>query len=327
MIKPSHGLLIAAGLLFATTVLAKPNDSVLSTVIENDVIAGSDRHYTSGFLVSYVSGINRGPQRAANLGRRLPMIDADDDLHVGLSVGHEIYTPRRIKNPNLIPDDRPYAGYLYGAMDFTVSNARALSTWRLSAGIVGPSSRAEEGQRELHRRIGSPDPAGWEHQLKDEFAYNVSYERQWRPLCDTPRRNRLDVLPHLGLAAGNVGTYANVGAILRVGRNLCADYGPPRVRPALPGSMFFSPQGDDWTGYFYLGLDGRYVAHNIFLDGNSDKDSHSVEKRKWVGDLQLGFVVSTQRFRLAYSHVIRTKEFEVQRVHNRFGSLTLAMRL
>ena len=72
---------------------------------------------------------------------------------------------------------------------------------------------------------------------------------------------------------------------------------------------------------------GRGVAHNIFLDGNSDKDSHSVEKRKWVGDLQLGFVVSTQRFRLAYSHVIRTKEFELQRVHNRFGSLTLAMRL
>ena len=120
-------------------------------------------------------------------------------------------------------------------------------------------------------------------------------------------------------------TYANVGAIFRVGRNLSSDYGPPRIRPALPGSMFFSPNADGITWYFYLGADGRYVAQNIFLDGNTSKDSHSVDKRKWVGDLQVGFVINSSNLRLAYSHVVRSREFEGQSLHNRFGSLTLAV--
>ena len=303
------------------------NDSVLSMIVENDVIAGSDRHYTSGLLISYVSGLNRGPRTFDSLARRLPMISDDDDMHVGLSIGHEIYTPREIKVPTLITDDRPYAGYLYAAADFTISNDHALSTWRLNLGIVGPSTRADQMQSEIHAAIGSPIPEGWEHQLDDEFTYGLLYEKQWRPLCDTQCAGwGADVLPHMGLSLGNASTHANIGAIFRVGRNLSSDYGPPRIRPALPGSLFFKPSANGMTWYLYAGIDGRYVAHNIFLDGNTNKDSHSVPRKKWVGDLQLGFVVSSRKLRLSYSHVIRSREFENQPRHNRFGSLTLAYR-
>ena len=250
-------------LLFLTLCVAfcaqAANKSVVSLVAENDVITGTDRHYTSGVLLSYVSGINRGPDRFTDLGRRLPMIDDDDDLHFGFSIGHEIYTPRDIDVAALIEEDRPYAGHLYAAADFTISNPRALSTWRLNLGIVGPSSKAEEIQTDLHRRIGAETPEGWDNQLKDEFAYGILYEKQWRPLCDTQCTGwGADLLPHVGFSLGNVSTYANVGAIFRVGRNLSSDYGPPRIRPALPGSMFFSPNADGITWYFYLGADGRY---------------------------------------------------------------------
>lgn len=302
-------------------------DSVTTVVVENDVITGSDRHYTSGVLFSYVSGLNRGPKTVDALARRLPMIDDDDDLHVGLSIGHEIYTPREIKVPTLIADDRPYAGHLYAAADFTISTEKTLSTWRFNLGIVGPSARAKNMQRELHRRIGSPIPEGWDNQLDDELAYGILYEKQWRPLCDSQCTGwGADLLPHLGISLGNVASTANVGAIFRVGRNLGSDYGPPRIRPALPGSLFFKPNAHGLTWYLYAGVDGRYVAQNIFLDGNTHKDSHSVERRKWVGDFQVGFVMNSQRFRLAYSHVVRSREFEGQPEHNRFGSLTLAYR-
>ncbi len=327
MLKLSRHLTLLASLVFSASCLAANDDAVISVVAENDVITGSDRHYTSGFLLSYVSGLNLGPRRAKNIAHKLPMIDEDDDLHIGLSIGHEIYTPRNIDDPNLIATDRPYAGHLYAAADFTVSNRRSLSTWRLSLGMVGPSSKAKQIQTNLHRRIGSPEPRGWDNQLKDELAYAFVYEKQWRPLCDSQCKGwGADLLPHTGASLGNVSTHANVGAIFRVGRNLGSDYGPPRIRPALPGSLFFKPSTDGTTWYLYAGVDGRYVAHNIFLDGNTHKNSHSVDRRKWVGDVQIGFVLNTQHFRLAYSHVVRSREFEGQPFHNRFGSLTLATR-
>ena len=93
----------------------------------------------------------------------------------------------------------------------------------------------------------------------------------------------------------------------------------------MPGSLFFKPVNEGLSWYFYAGVDGRYVANNIFLDGNTNKDSHSVERRKWVGDAQIGFVANTRSFRLAYSYVVRSREFEGQSEHNRFGSLTLSV--
>ncbi len=299
------------------------DDAVVSLIVENDVITGTDRHYTSGVLLSYVSGLDEGPPGAENFGRKLFFIDDDDQMHVGFSLGHEIYTPKDISNPDLIVDDRPYAGHLYGAVDFTISDDYELSTWRINMGIVGPSARAEDIQSDLHREIGSPIPRGWEHQLDDEFAWGLMYEKQWQW---RPRKNT-SFLPHAGVSIGNVSTHATVGAMFRVGRNLDADYGPPRLRPALPGSLFFKPDGDGTTWYFYLGVDGRYVAQNLFLDGNTSKDSHSVSRKNWVGDFQAGFVINNRRLRLAYSHVIRSKEFEGQDERSRFGSVTLAVRI
>src|SRR3546814_17784538 len=97
----------------------------------------------------------------------------------------------------------------------------------------------------------------------------------------------VDVTPHLGAALGNVYTYGAGGLTLRFGEDLPDDYGPPRIRPALPGSDYFRPT-DDFGWYFFAGAEGRIVARNIFLDGNTFKDSHSVDKRPLVADLQAG---------------------------------------
>src|SRR3546814_8870959 len=101
----------------------------------------------------------------------------------------------------------------------------------------------------------------------------------------------VDVTPHLGAALGNVYTYGAGGLTLRFGEDLPDDYGPPRIRPALPGSDYFRPT-DDFGWYFFAGAEGRIVARNIFLDGNTFKDSHSVDKRPLVADLQAGIAVN-----------------------------------
>ena len=121
------------------------------------------------------------------------------------------------------------------------------------------------------------------------------------------------------------GAAAAVGATVRFGMDLPSDFGPPRIRPSLPGSALFDP-GKDWAWYFFAGVEGRYVLHNIFLDGNTFSDSHSVDKEPLVGDFQVGAAITVGRMRLAYIHLLRTREFKQQDVHDRFGVISVAFK-
>jgi hypothetical protein len=120
-------------------------------------------------------------------------------------------------------------------------------------------------------------------------------------------------------------TYASAGLVLRLGNNLTADFGPPRSRPALSGSAFFEP-GEGFGWYVYAGVEGRAVARNIFLDGNTWQDSRSVERIPGVGDASLGAVAMWGSVRLAASYTFRSREFEAQPRAAQYGSLSLSAR-
>ncbi len=115
----------------------------------------------------------------------------------------------------------------------------------------------------------------------------------------------------MNLVVGNVYTYAAGGVMFRVGDNLKRDLSPPNIRPGFPGLAYFRG-GDESSWYLFLGFESRLVARDIFLDGNTFKDSHSVEKEKLVGDMQFGLVYQVNRWRFAFSNMLRTKEFATQ---------------
>lgn len=308
----------------STTVCA---DSVLNLLVENDVFANTDRHYTSGVMLNYVSGIDEGPERLRRMGIRFPGIEPDDRMHVAVSLGHEIYTPTDIETPELLKEDRPYAGHVYLAAGFTTENPDEIETWRLSLGLVGPGARAEVIQNNLHREIGSPEALGWDYQLKNEFVLSAAYEKKWLNLARSKAWNNsleFDFIPHASGAVGTPMTYIGGGAMVRLGHNLHRDYGPPRVRPSLPVSQFYEPDGSaSW--FLFAGVDARFIAHNLFLDGNNFRSSHSVDREHFVADLQSGFVWNNSRFRLAYSMVYRTREFKGQDERDVFGSLSISV--
>lgn len=112
---------------------------------------------------------------------------------------------------------------------------------------------------------------------------------------------------------------------MRFGENLPNDYGPPRIQPSLPGSAFYDPS-DGFGWYIFAGIEGRAVAHNIFLDGNTFQDSRSVDKKPFVGDLQAGIAVTLWRTRVSYTHVLRTREFDGQDTTDSFGAFSASFR-
>ena len=69
---------------------------------------------------------------------------------------------------------------------------------------------------------------------------------------------------------------------------------------------------EDFGIYGFVGVQGRAVGRNIFLDGNTFRDSPSVYKEPLVADLQTGVSVFWDWARLDAAVMYRTDEFEGQ---------------
>jgi hypothetical protein len=70
-------------------------------------------------------------------------------------------------------------------------------------------------------------------------------------------------------------------------------------------------------------VEGRAVAHNIFLDGNTFGSSASVDRRVLVADVSVGASVNYGNTKLTYALVYRTKEFYGQDEGQLFGSVSV----
>lgn len=305
-----------------------------SLQVENDRIAQTDRHYTNGFNLSWVSDKRTdGPIWVRNaLNFLYPLADIRAG-RVGAALGQNIYTPEDTNTDALIDDDRPYAGWLYGAASIHAETTRNVAGWELdtldsvelSLGIVGSQAYGEDVQNNFHELIGVSRANGWNNQLKNEPAVALFFQRKWRPAPISVGGLELDAIPHAGGSAGNVFTLANLGATVRLGKHLQLDYGPPLIRPSLSG-LAAVEEGETFGWYFFAGGEGRAVLRNIFLDGNTFTDSQRVDKKPFVGNFQLGLSLSYGGYRLAFSHVYLSKEFYGQRRSDRYGTLTASKR-
>lgn len=340
--KLKAGLALAALAAFPwTAAQAEDRDAdlkgVLSFVGENDSLAtGDDRNYTSGVKLAYVSPAEGVPSWLRGAGSFTRALSGNEPSFWGAAIGQSIFTPEDISANPAPPDQHPYAGWLYAqimvAAEEDVPAGRRpgfLDTYELEFGMVGPSALGRQAQRGLHQFLGAPDPQGWDSQLHDEFAFAASFDRRWRALriyTDyVPGGLEADLTPDAGVSIGTLRTEARAGLTARIGYRIDSDYGPPRVRPSLSGVEHFAGGPLSWS--IFAGVQARAVAHNIFLDGNTYRDSPSVEREPLVGDLQVGFTVSGGDWRLAYTYVTRTEEFETQGAKQEFGALALSWRL
>jgi lipid A 3-O-deacylase len=302
-----------------------PDEQTIFVVdIENDWFAGTDRYYTGGQRLTWVKPADHGPDWARRLATAIPFGRQDALVGVTLSIGQNAYTPaaRLLVPPD--PEDRPYAGWLYLTAGVDALTERRLDRLQLTVGVVGPASGVDRIQRAIHKVTGPAWPRGWDHQLRNEPTLMLNYERKWHALAGTVGHDwEADFAPHAGASVGTPFTFLNAGAMIRVGRDLPMDYGPPRIQPGPPGSGLFDSR-PGMRGYAFAGVDARLIGHDLFLDGNTWRDSPSVDKKRWVGDLYLGIALAFEHVRISYVHVLRTREFRTQASRQRFGSLSIS---
>lgn len=341
--------LALAAMAFASHAAAQTLGDVLEgggiqLFVENDKFAlfgRTDQWYTNGIRVVVLP--RNQDQALLDMARRnVPgLFSEDQSLRLGFAFGQDIYTPKDIGNPDPQPWDRPWAGWLYAGLIAQVNDAFQSRTLELDVGAVGPASQADPVQVWWHRVIGADEPRGWAHQIGNEPGFVLSYRHQLRYQL---RCDAVDFLPSLGAALGNVFTTASVGATLRVGANMTG-FGDDRTGHAMLGSrrapsrletlggmLPECPQRarEKWEWYLFARAEARLVAWNITLDGNTFRDSASVDRRWLVGEVSVGFSVRfLERYRFTFSHNRRTHEFDAvdertDRSKPRFGSLVLS---
>ncbi len=334
MFKIQHIFLLVIFILYTSCAVGDVGSpaSFFSVQYENDLFTpnGGDRYYTSGLQLTSLKK-TKPPAWLAEVSNWTPFYRHGKDLSlVQYNLGQKIFTPEVITASELQQSDRPYAGYLYFGVSVLSRFKRAENysignQFEITFGIVGPASLAKQSQTFVHKLTGSDAPNGWDNQLGNELALGLSYSRFWRftrPLADNLS---FGVNPQVSGAFGNVYTYGAGGVMIRLGRDLKRDLSPPNIRPGFPGVIYFEG-GKKSSWYVYLGFEGRLVLRDIFLDGNTFTDSHSVEKEPLVGDMQYGFVYMFDAVRIAFSNMIRTDEFKMQKERTRYGAINISFR-
>lgn len=292
---------------------------------ENDAFAafsGSDEYYTNGLRFSWVRDPNvvKNPEwtsgfidhwRHSRIGKLL-FLDIPPDIGYGHAFGQNFYTPDDITDPNPQLDDRPWAGYLYYSWLLQATQATAVdfrkdqpvqNLLEFQVGLVGPWAGAEFVQREWHELIEDDPPLGWDNQLDNEPTFNLIY--LWRKKLGS---TSFDIVPHGGATLGTVMTSANLGATVRLGRNISTF---PQLLITPTNAAITQPRPTRTEYYVFVAADGRAVGHNIFLDGNVFRDGPEIDidKERFVYDLKAGFSWRRKAWRIDYSFVRRSEEF------------------
>ena len=316
----------------------------LTLRIDNDLFGGGDQdqNYSHGMLLSVVSPnvLSYGddpclPPLAHFVNRHLGWLQPDgaEQFNMVASIGQALFTPEDYTARELLTDDRPYAAALLFSLGYNARRENALQATRLNFGIVGPSALGEQIQDSWHKIIDAELFNGWDHQLHDEPVVQLVHERMQRydPGYLWPRTGlRHDFITHWGGALGNLASFINAGAEWRIGWRLPDDFGSSPLRPvgenASPTRTGAGSFSEGWSGHVYLAFDTRVMFNDITLDGNTFRDSHSVDKRHFVADFGYGFAITRGDWKVTIARYQRTREFAGQRERPDYGSVSISKR-
>ena len=298
-------------LLLSLPLQALPNEWELyhtKLYVENDLLSQQDSQYTGGMKLDLIYKINN-PDGLYNL-----LLAGDSKVYLfrSFSLATQIYTPEDLTKKEPIPDDWSYAAWTYVEVGVHKSTKKTLSSLLLKVGVVGPDAGGEQFQKAVHKWTGSTDPQGWSNQLYNEMTLNVSYIYKERFSFGAPNGYGVALVPSAQIDLGNVFTQATVGCFGRFGYNIAKDFGLATM--SVGGESGIPVYGEQkrtlqkrWSASFNLALYSSLVARDMFVEGNTFKESIVTHERRWlVGYVGLGFSLRYRSFNIDFMQTYNT---------------------
>jgi lipid A 3-O-deacylase len=236
------------------------------------------------------------------------------------------FTPSDLIRSDLIEDDRPYAGWLYFETGLYQSSETDLDALMVQFGIVGPASGMQGVQRAVHKIFNSSAPNEWDNQLNNEIGIQLNYQHKWRYVPEPLWGVESSIIPYTGVEVGNIAINANTGLQLRVGWNVPGYFGLSAINGGRENGVPVSRRCiytalKPWSLNLLLASGASLVGRDIFLDGNTFSESHSVEKNVLKGYSSFGVYGRYKNFNVDYINTYYTKEFKTEDHAHSVGSL------
>lgn len=305
--------------------------SFATLTLENDLFAGKDGGYTNGIGYSWGYGPysdyadTDAPSWLVAMGEFLFIDGAEPkDKAVSYSIFQAMQTPEDINAEQLIEDDLPYAGLLGWRGTLYAWDADVADQFSVILGMVGPASLAKDTQKVVHRITGSDKPRGWDNQLHNELVFQIRAQRSWR--FDLTDSNGFGT-DFLTFASGGVGTFSSevaASAMVRFGSGLEETFPSVSILPGRDINPLAGSESDHF--YVFLGAQAHYTFNDIFVDGNTFRNSHSVTLKHEGFTLSAGAVWNWEKWGLLFSIAETSSNFEERDGKGRFGSLSLSYR-
>ncbi|WP_421854309.1 lipid A deacylase LpxR family protein [Marinomonas sp.] len=320
---------LSLSLLVGTPVFADAN--WVSATLDNDFFVNEDNGYTNGLYVSWydVRDSETSDHSPDFWVKPLMWSMPSGSLKSSANIygfGQTINTADDIEIPNPPENDFPYSGLLSFNNTFIANSGDHADRVSTTLGIVGPLALGEQTQKAVHRIIDAQEPMGWDTQLKTEIVFELSRSRIWRSWAS--ESDNMDFLSGVDMSVGTLKSSVSTGFMFRYGRNLENSY----ATVLLTENRMSNPTAVEEGWFVYAGVKASHTFNQIFTDGNTFRDSRSIDYNhnsnvftsgltySW-GESALSFAVNSP-FTINGSD--QDKKFAEQ---TRYGTLTFAWQL
>lgn len=275
---------------------------------------GSDRYYTNGLFINFRHALDQSKLK-----------DGLEKKTYEISAGQKMYNPISGYAPDPNRQDRPFAGYLYvgGAMSWFNSNESILKT-AVEIGTTGPNSLAEDAQEFLHKTAGFYALDGWQYQIKNEMAVNLS--ASYTRLLHRADNKATDFSFEGYANAGTTFSGAGAGLLFRAG-GLNQLFNSAYTQ-AVIGNNAKTKALVKHEVFFYAKPQLNFVAYDATVQGSLFNNNSPVTfgVKPIVFAQQIGFNYSSQRFTFDFGMIFKTKEIKSSAKAHQYGSITMFYR-
>lgn len=302
--------------LSGTTIYGQTYKNEFGFRSDNDsyLAQGSDRYYTNGLFIYFRHALNQ------------EKLDAKlEKKTYEVSVGQKMYNPISGYSPDPTRQDRPFAGYLYaaGALNWFYTNESVLKMGA-EIGTTGPNSLAEDGQELLHDVVGFYALDGWQYQVKNAMAVNLS--AQYTRLLHRASNNATDFSFEGYANAGTTFSGAGAGILFRAG-GLNQLFNSAYTN-AVIGNNAKTKALVKREVFFYAKPQLNFVAYDATIQGSmfNNDDPVTFDVKPLVFAQQIGFNYSSQRFTVDFGMIFKTKEIKSTAKAHQYGAISMFYR-
>lgn len=272
----------------------------ISVTLDNDVFVNEDNGYTNGIYVSYfkvnddAESIQAPDFWVKPLSWSMPKENVLTSVNI-YSGGQTLTTPYDIEEKIPAEGTFPYSALLSFTNTYisvTPNYADRVST---TLGVVGPIAMGKQTQKAFHRVIDAKTPRGWDTQLENELLFQFSRGRTWRAWVSDS--GNVDFLTGVDASVGTLRSEVSTGFMLRYGRNIEDSF----ATFLLAESRTSNPIAVNKGWFVFAGVELGYTFNQIFTDGNTYRNSRSIDYDHNNNMLSSGLTYSWGDMALAFA--------------------------